>query len=465
MTFRPARPMLLTIGTLAILAAPAWAQSMDPNAFPPPPPVPPFVPPPERGVVAASDPSPSPLVIPPNLPSDPPPIVAPPISPPPIVAAPIAPPPLPPPPDLPLSDYPFTTQRIPGSIQSRPRYGFPVDPGELKPANPGYMPSDSMPFWMAQDGFSGSGLHDPNIQRSLLNDFELLPFGLAVQAPSFIDQAAPIDVFRVRADAFYNMLRPDRAEYFWQKQSYLNDATGSTDAHGPPVRDWKVNAQILSFYVEARISPEVSIFTNIPVRFTDPEFNLDHSGLGDVSAGIKWAFVLDSFRAITAQVTGTFPTGQPDRGTGSGEYLVEPALLWQEVLTDRLVVYAQVKDSIPIGQQTDFAGNILTYGLGGSFVVAELGHVKVIPTVEGVGWTILSGKETPEYQAVNEPLVQESHGKTIVNVYGGIRFTLGDSYADHPFLAMSDLYVGYGHAVTGTRWYRDIYRIEYRLRF
>ena len=115
MTFRPARPMVLTIGTLAILAVPAWAQSVDPNAFPPPPPVPPFVPPPERGVV-----SPQPLVIPPTLPSDSPPIVAPPI----------VPPPLPPTPDLPLSDYPFTELKIPGSIQSRPRYGFPVDPGE-----------------------------------------------------------------------------------------------------------------------------------------------------------------------------------------------------------------------------------------------------------------------------------------------------------------------------------------------
>jgi hypothetical protein len=450
MTFRPARPMLLTIGTLAILAAPVWAQSVDPNAFPPPPPVPPFVPPPERGVV-----SPQPLVIPPTLPSDSPPIVAPPI----------APPPLPPTPDLPLSDYPFTELRIPGSIQSRPRYGFPIDPGELKPANPGYLPNDSVPFWLPQDGFAGPGTYRPDVQRSLLNDFELLPFGLAAQAPSFIDQAAPIDVFRVRGDAFYNMLRPSRAEYFWQKQSFLNDATGSTDAQGPSIRDWKVNAQTLSFYVEARIEPHVSIFTNIPVRFTDPEFNADHSGLGDVSAGVKWAFVLDSFRAISAQVTGTFPTGQVDRGMGTGEYVVEPALLWQEVLTDRLVVYAQVKDAIPIGQQTDFAGNILTYGLGGSFVAGELAHIKVIPTVEGVGWTILSGKESPEYQAVNEPLVQDSHGKTIVNVYGGIRFTLADSYSDNAYLKMSDLYIGYGRAVTGTQWYRDIYRIEYRLRF
>ena len=88
----------------------------------------------------------------------------------------------------------------------------------------------------------------------------------------------------------------------------------------------------------------------------------------------------------------------------------------------------------------------------------------IMPTVEGVGWTIFGGAESPEYQAINEPLVQDSRGKTIVNVDAGIRFTLGDSFADRGYLAMSDLYIGYGHAVTGTRWYRDIYRIEYRLR-
>ena len=61
--------------------------------------------------------------------------------------------------------------------------------------------------------------------------------------------------------------------------------------------------------------------------------------------------------------------------------------------------------------------------------------------------------------------MQDSHGKTIINIDAGIRFTLGDSFADRGYLAMSDLYVGYGHAVTGMCWYRDIYRIEYRLRF
>src|SRR5438477_7760032 len=123
------------------------------------------------------------------------------------------------------------------------------------------------------------------------------------------------------------MLRPSRAGIFWAKQSYLRDATGATDAFGPPEREWKVNAQILSFYVEARLAPDVSIFTNVPFRFTDPVFNQDHSGLSDVSLGLKWAFVLDPNRAISAQVTGTAPSGWDVRGLGPFNWTVEPALV------------------------------------------------------------------------------------------------------------------------------------------
>src|SRR5262245_35682777 len=183
MTFRPARPMLMTLGTLAIIAVPAWAQSVEPSAFPPPPPIPPFVPPPEPLVVAPDEPGPRPI----RVSVEPPPMV-----PPPIVAPTTEPPPILPPPVLPPADMPLGTPRIPASIQSRPRFVVPIEPGELKPAHPGYVPNDSVPFWLSPEGGPIGGPLGPDMHRSLINEFELLPFGLAVQAPSFIDQAAPI---------------------------------------------------------------------------------------------------------------------------------------------------------------------------------------------------------------------------------------------------------------------------------
>jgi predicted DNA-binding transcriptional regulator YafY len=44
-----------------------------------------------------------------------------------------------------------------------------------------------------------------------------------------------------------------------------------------------------------------------------------------------------------------------------------------------------------------------------------------------------------------------------------------DEYLDGSPRAMrgeaQDVYVGYGHSLTGDRWYRDIFRLEYRLHF
>ena len=47
-------------------------------------------------------------------------------------------------------------------------------------------------------------------------------------------------------------------------------------------------------------------------------------------------------------------------------------------------------------------------------------------------------------------------GDTIVNGKVGVRTYFGEG---------SDLYIGYGHALTGDRWYKDIIRVEYRLAF
>jgi hypothetical protein len=50
----------------------------------------------------------------------------------------------------------------------------------------------------------------------------------------------------------------------------------------------------------------------------------------------------------------------------------------------------------------------------------------------------------------------EANGDTIINVKLGVRTYFGEH---------SDIYVGYGHPVTGSRWYDDIFRLEYRFHF
>ena len=47
-------------------------------------------------------------------------------------------------------------------------------------------------------------------------------------------------------------------------------------------------------------------------------------------------------------------------------------------------------------------------------------------------------------------------GDTIVNAKVGVRFKLGE---------FGDFYTGYGRALTGSRWYEETLRVEFRMFF
>ena len=145
---------------------------------------------------------------------------------------------------------------------------------------------------------------------------------------------------------------------------------------------------------------------------------------------------------------------------------VEPGLLYYQQW-DRLKVQGQLQGWIPI-DGTNLAGNILIYGAGVGYDVYRNRNLCVTPIMECVGWTVLNGFESvadgPEgvtFTSSGFPLptshfLQNASGDTIVNLKFGVRTYFGEH---------SDMYVGYGRAVTGDRWYRDIVRLEYRFRF
>ena len=76
-----------------------------------------------------------------------------------------------------------------------------------------------------------------------------------------------------------------------------------------------------------------------------------------------------------------------------------------------------------------------------------------------VGWTVLSGKESDEFGNVIN-----AAGDTIVNAKFGVRFGFGQLMQPGG-LDRVDLYVGYGRALTGDVWYKDMLRAEFRVRF
>jgi hypothetical protein len=120
------------------------------------------------------------------------------------------------------------------------------------------------------------------------------------------------------------------------------------------------------------------------------------------------------------------------------------------------IVEGEIRDWIPIGGTEGFQGNVLRYGIGVSRKCYDNGSLSVLPVVETVAWSVLSGDVfTPD-----EGL--RSAETTIVNMKFGARFNHAPKCCGG---ATRTLYVGYGKALTDDRWYNHTIRAEYGLRF
>ncbi len=277
----------------------------------------------------------------------------------------------------------------------------------------------------------------------------------------YVDSALIGDLFRIRYDSANDDNRPERAEFFYAKGSYFHNpnlipspSLVDPNAPGPPRIETRVDYQELSGYLELALGERLSGFVELPERFLHPEQNANAVGFADMNAGFKVALLADPNQVLTFQLRTYIPTGDASRGLGTDHVSLEPALLLFERLSDRLIFEGELRDWIPIGG-TDFEGNVVRYGVSLSYLALQRQKLRVAPVLEFVGWTVLSGKE----EVVASPqlwTVQDAAGDTIVNVKAGVRLKYGQR---------SDFYVGYGRALTGDFWYKDILRVEYRLAF
>jgi hypothetical protein len=238
--------------------------------------------------------------------------------------------------------------------------------------------------------------------------------------------------------------------------SQPGDLIGSPAARGYKLPETNINFQEITAYLEWAPVERFSVFVETPVRFVNPEVNAATAGFGDMNAGFKWAFLYEPDRVMTFQLRSYFPTGDPAEGLGTNHYTLEPSLLYFRAFTEYFTMEAQLGDWIPIGG-TDFAGNVLEYGIGFSYHIYETPRLRITPVIELLGWTVLGGKETASL-GNNVFEIQNAAGNTIVNAKFGVRVGLGESQR-------SDFYAGYGQALTGDVWYREMFRVEYRFKF
>ena len=155
----------------------------------------------------------------------------------------------------------------------------------------------------------------------------------------------------------------------------------------------------------------------------------------------------------TAQLRVYAPTADVDRGLGNGHVSLEPGLLMLRRLNCQWTASGELRYWTALGG-SDFAGDLIRYGLGLQHQTPSCCIPD--PVVELVGWTVLSGQQSVLTTPEGAERIEDASGDTILNIKAGARVSLTSD---------SDLYVGYGHALTGDRWYQDTIRAELRYAF
>lgn len=259
----------------------------------------------------------------------------------------------------------------------------------------------------------------------------------------YIDPAIPGDILRLRFDAAYDNFQPSRAEFFYPRSGPAGP--------GPRFPETSVDYQEVSLYAEHAWSELCSTFVNAPARFINPEVNDNAAGFGDIDAGFKYALTYSPQFFTTAQLRAYAPTGHAREGLGNHHATLEPALLGFSQITERIGLEGELRYWIPI-DGTDFAGDILRYGVGASYWLPLRGRWQISPVAEFVGWTILGGKSSRTI-APDQIFIQDEQGTTLVHAKLGVRSRLGQR---------ADIYTGYGRPLTGDAWYQNTFRIELR---
>ncbi len=211
----------------------------------------------------------------------------------------------------------------------------------------------------------------------------------------------------------------------------------------------------------------------MPFRFIDPELNNpgvlgagaiptgSTGGLGDIEAGFKYALIATPDEYFTFQFRVYSPTGNARRGLGTDHVSLEPALLYLNQLNDIWTLEGEFRGWIPVGG-TEYAGEVLRYGMGLGCNIYENQNVRIAPVVEVVGWSVLDGLVTDlDPAALAGGSVRDAE-TTIVNGKFGVRIGFGPPAT---IGRRNQVYVGYGRAFTGARWYEDVFRLEYRMLF
>jgi hypothetical protein len=262
----------------------------------------------------------------------------------------------------------------------------------------------------------------------------------------YIDSAVLGNQIRVRFESAYDIDRANRAEFIW--------AWPPPQGDGPPQTEISTDYQSLALYLEGRWSENVAGFVELAGVLSNPVINDNSGGLGDMNLGLKLALFESNEQITTLQTRLYVPTGNAERALGTDHASLEPAFLHLRKLNSLWTSESELRFFTPLGGTENRRGSMFRYGTGLSCLLWESSNIRVLPVTEFVGWSVLNGSSS-FVDSVGDTIVEQADGDTIINGKFGCRFVVGEN----------NFYAGYGHALTGDVWYRDVLRIEWRKQF
>lgn len=272
----------------------------------------------------------------------------------------------------------------------------------------------------------------------------------AANAAFFVDAARPVTQMRLRYDAGFNMVLPDRAEFFWPRQGQ--------GGKGPQLVETKLDYDELTLYMEGAAG-RIGIFVETPYRSITAETNGHFAGFGDIQIGTKSLLLDCELLQVSFQFKTFIPSGNFLKGLGTGHVSLEPSLLWAIKLTPSSYTQGQLSEWIPLGGDADYAGAIMHYHFSYNHVLHRGPYdTQLIGTLECNGWFFQDG-------AFSDPNILDGNGNPIPQPASGVTYLTAGAGLRCVICDRLDLGVGATFSVNDPNWTTHLYRTEFRWRF
>ena len=275
-----------------------------------------------------------------------------------------------------------------------------------------------------------------------------------MQAISFVDTTQPMNNFRMRFDAAYDYQSPDRAEYFWAQIGGRGPVPNPNVPGANPAPS--VDYQDIRTYMEIG-GDKFSVGTDVPIRLVDPDLGYANtSGLSDINITTKLVFLDGHHWQITNLFRTYIPSGDANRGLGTGHASIEPGFAMRYKYSDYTYFHGDLKYWVPLGGDQEFEGEVLNYGFAMSHVWRETDCFAVMPTIEFKGYAFLDGLQTESIVTI--PQVVDVDPEGILIIHPGIRWAW-DHGTD---CGLREIGVFGGFAATSDSLYQEMLRLEFR---